>query len=250
MTFAKMFMRPLLPYILALVLIGTALAARPIVYHDDGRSRDVPVDLFVPDQITDTSYLVFLCPGNAVPGSRYCFLVKSLVANNAMVAVIQYQLPNDLPLPMAGNLYELRKPSWGEAVRSILFVRERLTTDYPQIARSRVVLLGHSNGGDIVTLCATLFPEVFSGVVAMDNRRMPVPRTKCPRFLSLRGVEYKADPGVLPEPKDHCSIPLTIETIESAKHMDFTDDGPPEIRAKIVASLLRFLGNMDPAARP
>jgi pimeloyl-ACP methyl ester carboxylesterase len=231
---------------LVFLLAVSSLTATQIVYRDVDRLRDVPVDLSVPEGAGEIRELVLLCPGNTVPGCKYSFLVSALLEKEYAVAVIQYQLPGDPPLPMTGDLYASRRPSWEDAVKSIRFVRDKLMAKNPRLAGKGVVLIGHSNGGDIVSLCATLFPGEIAAVVAMDNRRMPVPRKNCPRFLSLRSVEFTAAPGVLPDPDESKSMPLTIETIRSAKHMDFTDDGPAEIREEIVSSVLRFLQRLLP----
>ena len=63
---------------------------------------------------------------------------------------------------------------------------------------SELILMGHSNGGDMTMLFATKYPQLISKAISMDHRRMIMPRTLKPRLYTLRGCDYEADAGVLP----------------------------------------------------
>jgi pimeloyl-ACP methyl ester carboxylesterase len=164
------------------------------------------------------------------------------------VVSVQHQLPTDAPLAMSGDLYALRKPTWERGVTNLRCVPSNLQRNYPHIDPRRTILIGHSNGGDISTLFATLFPTEIAAVITLDHRRMPIPRTRQPRFLSLRADEFPSDPGVLPSPDEAKNLGISVVPLKNAKHIELSDQGSDELKERVCGLISEFLGEPTPAS--
>lgn len=241
-------MRRVLPILmLALLLTGCAsIDTAPsrqssITLHDKTRDRDIPIELYFPAAPADCStakpcLVAFLSPGYGMPHTAYSFIASTLNDQGYLVVAIQNQSPNDPPLPSQGNLRKARTPSWAQSAQNIHFVRNQLTHSHPQFAWHHLVLIGHSNGGDISTWFAHESPEWVTSLITLDHRRMPLPRNGAIKVLSIRAGDFPADEGVLPE-SDAC-----IVTLDYARHNDMHDGGSNELRqdiSRIVADFMR-----------
>ena len=105
---------------------------------------------------------------------------------------------------------------------------------------SKIILIGHSNGGDISMMFATLYPEMVSKVISLDNRSYPFSRnTKIP-ILRFGASDDKPDPGVVSKSD------VKIIYVNNAKHMDLCDRGGSRINKEIFKAILRFLNSDTP----
>jgi pimeloyl-ACP methyl ester carboxylesterase len=86
-----------------------------------------------------------------------------------------------------------------------------------------LLLMGHSNGGDMVMLFAQQYPRLVERVISFDNRRVPLPRARRPRVLSLRSSDQPADAGVLPTPAEQTKFGTTIVALPATLHNDMWD---------------------------
>lgn len=108
---------------------------------------------------------------------------------------------------------------------------------------NNVTLIGHSNGGDMVMLFTTKYPKQVNNVISLDNLRMPFPRLSNPHILSLRAYDTIADINVLPNQNEQHKFGIKIIKIPQAKHIDYCDRGPEDIKNRINKILLGFLRN-------
>jgi len=191
-------------------------------WYDKARNRRVPVVIYR-NASGKGRPLAIISNGFGTKNSDYSFLAETLVRRGYVVASIQQDLPGDPRMSSEGNLAVLRRPAWQIGADTIDFVIGRMAQLGLASAERRVVLVGHSNGGDISMLYATEHPERVSVVFTLDNRRMPMPRMSRPRVCSVRSSDYAADPGVLPTPLEQRRYGVRIASIAGLRHDDMSD---------------------------
>lgn len=216
---------------------------------DTDRNRRIPVVIYRPvatAKCTATTRcpVALLSAGHGMKNGQYAFLANALTRLGYLVVGIQHEQPGDPPLPFSGNLMVLRMPFWKTGVGNLQFVRDTLSREFPDFDWDHLVLVGHSNGGDVSAFFAEQQPQMVSAVVTLDNRRYPLPRTASPRVLSIRaGNDVSADPGVLPDSADQAKYQIRIVTLPEATHEQLTSLGPPATQAKVVAIVTDFLAS-------
>jgi hypothetical protein len=72
-------------------------------------------------------------------------------------------------------------------------------------------------------LLAHEYPELVDKVISLDNRRMPLPRTRKPRVYSLRSGDQPADKGVLPDAAEQAALGIRIVKLPAIRHDDMLD---------------------------
>lgn len=179
--------------------------------------------------------------GDTTSHRAYSFIADALAQHGCLVLSVQHERPDDAPMAREGNLYELRKPIWERGVTNLLFVRESLRKKFTKHDFDHLVLLGHSNGGDISMLFATKYPNLVSDVITFDHRRMPIPRVNKPRILSLRSSDFEADAGVLPTPEEQKKFGMTITRLPNTKHGEMDNGGSPAQKQEIRELVQHFL---------
>jgi pimeloyl-ACP methyl ester carboxylesterase len=96
---------------------------------------------------------------------------------------------------------------------------------HPGYGWERVVLVGHSLGGDSSALVARESPQSVVALITLDTRRSALPRTRSPRVLSIRASDTEADPGVLPTADEQQEFGSCIVRIAGSRHNDMYDGG-------------------------
>ena len=233
---------------------GKAVDGRPAVETanlnllDKARGRAVPVVLYAPPGAAEGHgrrrsklKLAVISHGYGGKNTDYSFIAANLVAHGYLVASIQHQLPDDEPLPTSGNPYEVRMPNWQRGVGNILFVIRELKTLRPDVDLGSLLLVGHSNGGDTSMLFAREHPKLAREVISLDNRRMPIPRTRRPRILSIRSSDQQADAGILPTPAEQKRCGITIVRLDNTRHDDMWDGAAEEQKREINEIISLFL---------
>ena len=212
---------------------------------DASRERPIPIALHFPEKqrnctATQPCPVAFISPGYGLPHTDYSFIANALLDSGYFVVAIQHDLPTDPPLSKSGDLFASRMPAWKRGANNIRFVRDALSTTYPDYDWRHLVLVGHSNGGDISALALHESPSLAATIITLDNRRYPLPRDRSIKVLSIRGSDFEADPGVLPTAQvgDGSSC---IITVPDSRHNDMNDHGPIELQSKINLVILRFL---------
>jgi pimeloyl-ACP methyl ester carboxylesterase len=171
----------------------------------------------------------------------YRYLTDFLAEKGYYVVSIQHELPTDDLLPLAGIPQIVRRPFWERGADNILFVINELKKSNKNINFNKVTLIGHSNGGDI----SALFPQKHQGlvnkIITLDNRRMPLPRLKDVKVLSLRSSDQPADDGVLPSIEEQKKFKLKIVKLPNTAHNDMDDNANEQQRLEINEFIRNFL---------
>lgn len=226
------------------VICGVDCLAETIL--DEKRQRHIPVEVHLPTDHASCSK-VTLCPvaflsaGYGIAHTHYQFLVDAFRASSHLVVAVGHELPQDPPLSVSGNLFETRAENWKRGANTIAFLQESLQVRYPQYDFKKLVLAGHSNGGDISSWLANNQPERVKQVITLDHRRVPLPRHLDIEVLSIRAGDYPADSGVLPSDQELRKYPICIEYLPNARHNDMSDFGPEALRSEIAELTTEFL---------
>lgn len=157
------------------------------------------------------------------------------------MASIQHELPTDEPIATTGKLAETRRPNWERGVENILFVIKELKRTRPELDYKDLLLVGHSNGGDIAMLFAQKYPQRVRKVVTLDNRRMALPRARKPQILSIRSSDQAADDGVLPTTAERERFGIRIVKLNNTAHNDMWDGATKNQKQEINKIISSFL---------
>ncbi|HEY8930990.1 MAG TPA: hypothetical protein VIM55_17430 [Mucilaginibacter sp.] len=211
-----------------------------LTFYDSSRNREIPTAIY---QRKDTTIkrLAIINPGYGGTKDDYAFIASKLAKKGYLVVTIQHDLPGDAPMPNTGDLYKLRKPVWDRGVKSIFFVTEQLKRRYAEVDFDDILLIGHSNGGDMAMLIANEYPLFARRIISLDNRRMPFPRARRPTIFSLRSSDQPADQGVLPSAEEQKKYGIKIVKV-TARHNDMGGSGTEGEKKEIVNYILNFLG--------
>jgi pimeloyl-ACP methyl ester carboxylesterase len=227
---------------------STAIFRESIDLFDSTRKRPIPVAWYAPVEpfgaVRKKPLIVFSHGYGSNRGGdnvAYSYLTEYLAEQGYAVASIQHELPTDELLPMTGIPHIVRRPSWERGIANILFVLQALHTRRTDIDFEDVTLIGHSHGGDMSMLCATMYPAIMRRVISLDNRRVALPRTVRPRVYSLRSSDQPADSGVLPTPEEQVRYRITIIPLSTTTHNEMDDHASPVQRAEIKSLIQKFL---------
>jgi pimeloyl-ACP methyl ester carboxylesterase len=123
-----------------------------------------------------------------------------------------------------------------------MFAIDELKKVEPNADYHHLVMVGHSNGGDISMYFARRYPELIKKVVTLDNLRVPFMTDGKFKILSFRSHDpvFKADPGVIPDDEACANAGITVVRTEF-QHNDLSDRGPDHVKAHIQAMLHKFL---------
>jgi|KBSSwiStaDraftv2_1062776.scaffolds.fasta_scaffold05641_4 dienelactone hydrolase len=207
---------------------------------DTARDRKIPVMLYGYMTGDRPRRVAIISHGLGTRNTAYSFLADALVQQGYVVAAIQHELDEDAPLAMGDNLYVRRYPNWQAGVENIMFtvraLRER------GIANGRkIVLVGHSNGGDMSMLFAWQHPEMTRLAFSFDNRRMYLPRMRDPRICSVRSIDQPADPYVLPSADEQRTLHIRITSISGLKHNFMSNRATTEQKKQMLDRLFECL---------
>ncbi len=207
---------------------------------DKARNRSILVELYVSAELKNKSQIdklpvAIISHGYAIKNTEYAFIANNLSTQGYMVVSIQHDCKSDPKLPKTGDLLKKRMPFWEIGMQNILFVMSELKRMEQNLDLNKVVLIGHSNGGDISMFVAEKHPEFVSKVISLDSLRYPFPIANHMPILSLRANDTKADNGVIP------ITGATIINIKDAKHIDMCDRGPELVKQEIVEFISNFL---------
>ncbi len=215
--------------------------------RDETRHRDIPIEIRLPETSRNCVRnhpcpVAFLSPGYGLAHTEYHFVSDALVELGYMVVSIQSVLPGDPKAPNTGNMIADRTPMWTLGADNLVYAKSVLSKRYPGYDWAHLVLVGHSNGGDLSALALKRDPSFASMLVTLDNRRYPLPTSEKTRLLSIRGSDFEADSGVLPSGSDKSSTRCIVEIADS-RHDDMNDAGPAWLKERIATILIEFLAH-------
>lgn len=244
----------LLPAVLLLTALFPVTAAlhrvRPVVsytvdLYDTIRSRIIPLTIYAPQANARHKGVVLFSHGYGGNSGKsyqtYSYLTEALAAAGYFVISIQHELPGDAPLAMQGDLCQTRLPNWERGVENIAFTLKTFQNLRPDLDWTNVTVAGHSNGGDMSILFAMRHPDQVANVLSLDHRRMPLPRTRHPRIGSLRGCDYPAGPGLLPDARQQKQFGITIVCYNNIRHTDMDNKGTALQHQQICRDVLQFI---------
>jgi peptidoglycan-N-acetylglucosamine deacetylase len=213
---------------------------KEILLHDNEQSRDIPVAMYFSTESNNKAVagvskqpVVIISHGYGIKNTGYTFIANALAAQGYYVLSVQQDLDTDLDLPRSGNLYQKRMPFWERGVKNLKFVISTLRRTNSELDMDNVILIGHSNGGDISMMFSDQYPKQVKKVISLDSLRYSFPRNV--NILSLRANDTVADRGVL------ANDTAKIINLNDTKHIDMCDQGVDKIKNKIVNNILKFL---------
>ncbi|MBP9791655.1 MAG: hypothetical protein KBC27_00390 [Rickettsiales bacterium] len=132
------------------------------ILYDKARDRKIPISIYIPKN--KTSQVVLFNPGyqkqidliqnNVVfKNKKYQYLFDYFATKNCVTISIQHDVLGDnnglevidKSLPQ----YEVREHLYKRGVENILFVISQLKKTKPELNFDKLIMAGHSNGGDI-----------------------------------------------------------------------------------------------------
>lgn len=209
-----------------------ALESKKLDMFDKDRGRNVPVVIYQGENINKR--VVIISHGYGAKNTEYSFIANALAARGYFVVSIQHDLVTDVR-PKTGTLWERRKPFWERGVQNILFVINELQKIEPQLDWSKVILIGHSDGGDASMMLAQTHPEMVSKIISLDSRRYPFPRNPKLEILRFGAIDDEPDEGVVPDKG------IQEIYVKGARHIDLSDRGNSQIKDEIQKSIIKFL---------
>jgi hypothetical protein len=221
------------------------------VLFDKVRHRAIPVAFYTAKHFQASCLRASPCPvailssGYGLRHTDYGFLADTLVKLGYLVIAVHHELPSDPPLSVTGKLFETRSENWQRGADTLRFVRSQLKQSMTGFDFDHLLLIGHSNGGDISAWLANEMlaeNEAFiDTVITLDSRRVPLPKHATVKLLSIRGSDFPADKGILPTVDEQHVFGLYVTTIPNSRHNDMYDGGPVWLKAEIRRQLFNFL---------
>ncbi|WP_027709155.1 alpha/beta hydrolase [Zooshikella ganghwensis] len=218
--------------------------------YDTDRDRYIPISVDFPSKNIDCSTsqkcnVAFISAGNKVPYQKYQFITQLLNSMSYMTVAIDHELPNDPPLSTIGDLFKTRIENWQRGATTLDFLQRKLPNRFPEYNFHNIILVGHSNGGDISAWLANKGKPYISKIVTLDNRRVTLPKTAQIQVLSIRATEYPTAESVLLTEEEQDIYHSCIIEIESSKHMDLSDYGSISVKQRVESLIKGFLSGQD-----
>lgn len=215
-------------------------------FYDNNRNRPIPVTIYAPKMMNGNTVPVIFNHGydgckKINSNQDYGYLAEFLSSKGYYVISIQHDLPTDELLAMNEPFMESRMPFWKKGVDNIRFVVSVFRKLMPVLEWKSLVLIGHSNGGDMVMLAATEYPNLADKVISLDHRRMIIPRTAQPKIMTLRGCDYPADNGVLPSKSEQERYNIVVVDLDGIGHSDMCKNGTSEQHDRINKQIYDFI---------
>jgi len=185
--------------------------------------------------------VAMLSPGYGLSGEDYRFITRQLNEKGYLVAAFGPEIPGGTKLDPSRDrrlqLVSLARLG-ADRLRDTL---AELETGQSQFAWQRVLLVGHSLGGDTSALFASEHPGRVSALITLDNRRISLPRSAETRVLSIRASDTEADPGVLPAGDELKKSGICLVTLADSRHSDMHDGGDAGLKDNITRLIDQFL---------
>jgi peptidoglycan/xylan/chitin deacetylase (PgdA/CDA1 family)/predicted esterase len=220
-----------------------------ITLFDKERQRIIPVAIYKSktDTVLSNKKIILFSHGYGQNKGgdylAYSYLTDFLASKGYLVISIQHELSTDSLMPLTGIPQIVRRPFWERGTDNILFVINYLKDNYPELDFEQITLIGHSNGGDMTALFPQKYPNIVRSIITLDNRRMPLPKTKSPKVFSLRSSDQPADAGVLPTEEEIKKFSIKIIKLPNTTHNEIDDNANNEQRKEIQNYILDFLNN-------
>jgi hypothetical protein len=229
---------------------------------DKTRNRKVPILIYTPDNSKESLLVVIFNPGyqeqkdlikpdNIMAYRKWEYLAEFFNNKGYVFIVIQHDLPGDTDgletidpqLPATEARYHL----WIRGEQSILFVINELKQKYSNFNFDKIIIAGHSNGGDITKFFANNYEEMVSNAIIFDGRRCPIKPGSKQRLLIFEATDTSTDIDVLPDegsqenPK-RTNLEWIIIKPKDAMHISYRGDMITEaLKEKVLKAIEFFL---------
>jgi hypothetical protein len=218
--------------------------------YDESRGRLIPIEITFPNDIKNCTTkskcsVAFLSAGYGIPHSKYTFLSKQLNQRGYLVIAIAHELSSDPALSVSGDLYETRSENWSRGAKTLDFLKGKLSKRFIKYDFEKLMLIGHSNGGDISAWLGNEGKAYIQKIITLDHRRVPLPRNNDLQILSIRASDFPADIGVLPSEIEQEKYRSCIVNIPKARHNDIADFGPVWLKERINVLIDNYLNEMS-----
>lgn len=225
--------------------LAAMLCAMPMVL------AAVPVDLHAPATIDACTAaapcpVAVLSPGYGFAGADYAFVTRQLNGMGYLVMALRDSAGGaqlDRAAPIAPQVQAMARAT----STSIAAAVDATAPRFPEFDWGRLVLVGHSLGGDSSAQFAADYPARVTALISLDSRRVALPRTAAIRVLTIRASDTAADPGVLPDEQERRRFGTCVVHLHGARHNDMHDGGSAALKAGILSAIGAFLA---PARQP
>jgi pimeloyl-ACP methyl ester carboxylesterase len=217
------------------------LGAQRLELRDEHDARLIPIEARQPNAKACSKRCAVIVFGTGYRASiaDYQTLLDGLARLGFFVVAIQHDLLDDPPMPNTGDIIKDRSPYWNRGSKSIGVIVNTLSKRWPQHDWSRLILMGHSNGGDIAATYHAQATTPIAALITLDNRRVALAQ-RGSRVLSLRSIDQVADIGVLPTEQVNRSD-FCILTVPETRHDDMCERARPEAKAFMLDTIATFL---------
>lgn len=218
--------------------------------YDQSRQREIPIAIYKPtSKVSGKQKIVIFSHGYGQNKGgdylAYSYLTGFLATKDFFVVSIQHELVTDSLLPLTGNPQIVRRPFWERGADNILFVINELKRTNPDLDFKHITLVGHSNGGDMTALFPQKYQNTVEKIITLDNRRMPLPKTKKIKVYSLRSSDQPADEGVLPTENEVKKYKMKIVKLKNTTHNEMDDNANDEQRKEIQEYVVTFINDRE-----
>ena len=226
------------------LIASSASTSNAEIIYDESRDRNIPIEITLP-QTTKICKKESKCPvallssGYGVSHLKYTFLANQLNDLGYLVVAIGHELPNDPPLSKSGDLFETRSENWRRGAQTLDFIKSVLSKRLAYYDFDNLLLVGHSNGGDISSWLSNENKPYIKSLITLDHRRVPLPMGTGMKVLSIRASDFPADKGVLPFELEQ--INTCVVEIPDSRHNDLSDYGPEWLKDKITLLIRNYL---------
>lgn len=224
------------------------ITSEDITLFDTSRNRKIPITIYEPQTIKLKKQKIIIFSHGYFANTEgankeYSYLTNYLASKGYFVVSVQHELSSDSLIPDKGIPQIVRRPFWERGVDNILFVINELKKKYYELNHNRIILIGHSNGGDMSMLFGKKYPNLIDKIISLDSRRMPFPRTKQPKIYSLRSSDQTADEGVIPTIEEQKKFDIKIIKLKNTKHSNMDNSGTKGQKDEINNFIINFLNN-------
>lgn len=210
-----------------------AAAAAPVTLHYPTAPNVCTVSSLCP--------VAVLSPGYGFGGEDYGFITRQLNEMGYLVAAFGPEIPGGIKLdPTRDRRVQILALARHGADR-IRDTLAEIETGQTRYSWQRVLLVGHSLGGDSSALFASENPSRVSALITLDNRRIALPRSAQFGVLSIRASDTVADPGVLPDEDELKTSGICLVTIAESRHDAMHDGGGAQLKTVIGRAIGQFL---------
>ena len=208
-------------------------------FFDASRGREVPALVYQSEASQCSSRpLVIINHGYGGSYKAYSYIANALANQGYSVVSVQQDLAADPPLPREGDILALRKPFYERGIETLLFLTEALELMYPGMCYGELILIGHSNGGDIVMAFSDRYPRRVRAVISLDSFRYPFPVCKGFPILSLRASDSQLSDSSYPAEGVESVI------IEAMLHNEMDDTGSGKGKKDVLDAIMSLLAGL------